>query len=105
MILRDLRICQERNGAEICECVGQKERLYVCVALIRLGQMFPCKAHFLGLGFSSVCLDAWMIQAQALLCRFPERTELNFHGMFASEQQYDVCFRLKSNEMWEGCEK
>ncbi len=46
-----------------------------------------------------------MIQAQDLLCRFPERTELNFHGMFASEQQYDVCFRLKSNEMWEGCEK
>lgn len=46
-----------------------------------------------------------MIQAQALLCRFPERTEFNFHGMFVSEQQYDVCFRLKSNEMWEGWEK
>ncbi len=64
--------------------------------------MFPSKAHFL---VWALVLSVWMIQAQALRCRFPERTELNFYGMFASEQQYDVCFRLKSNEMWEGWEK
>jgi len=46
-----------------------------------------------------VCLSVRMIQAQALRCGFPERTELNFNGMFASEHQHDVCFRLKSNEI------
>lgn len=38
MILGDLRIYQKRNQGEytVCEGVGHKERLNVCVALIRL---------------------------------------------------------------------